>query len=151
MKLVKCRECGEVKKDFARGLCSRCYKREYYRCNREHILEQNKKYRKNNYEAIVRYHRKRRDAGLCYICGKPLDYSVSVIRCPSCHFRRLDFNNKKRLDNFLGGVCMYCGKRPLYTNRRCFECNNRRNEYQRLPDVSGDLEKASVFVEGLDD
>ena len=163
MRLVKCRECGEIKGHEAKGLCKNCYGRVRYRNDegfRELRSEYNRRWYKKNREREIenvrRWQEKNREKGLCAICGRPIDYFISRVRCPVCHFKHLDRTYKRSIDLVSRGLCPECGKRPLYTKWRCRECNEKHNKRMRLygsgGDISGlkcDLELASDFVVGV--
>jgi len=50
---IRCENCGENKEHYALGLCKSCYRKEYYRKNRERELKNNAKWRDDNKEKML--------------------------------------------------------------------------------------------------
>lgn len=82
--------------------------------------------KKAAYDAARRekYH-KRKDAGLCVQCGKPMDNDGS--KCNAC--RAMDRLNYKYKQSH--GICPYCGAEIPKSRKCCAECAEKKAEQQR--------------------
>lgn len=60
MKFIKCIKCGEIKELAGRGMCKKCYDKEYLKENRERIRKYQKERYKANSEYIKEYQTERR-------------------------------------------------------------------------------------------
>ena len=84
-----------------------------------------KEYNKENMEVYL-------NAGLCQDCGKPIDFLRSFRFCEGC-LEKIRIRVSKRRHRLLSlGLCIDCGKRPLYTTYRCYKCTIRNNENNRI-------------------
>lgn len=78
-------------------------------------------------EAQKRYIQKRKNNGLCVLCGKPLDRKGSL--CNKCAKRKAEENRKTREFYKKNGLCPRCGKNKLFGDEKeCLECKEKAYE-----------------------
>ena len=93
-------------------------------------------------ERHAKLRRKRRDAGLCEICGCPVPFSIFGDRpppgsCDPCRRKRRETINRAveelRSTRLAAGLCILCGLRPISTGgirkppnpKTCDPCRER--------------------------
>jgi hypothetical protein len=111
---VVCKGCGHITKHCARGLCSRCRYRSYYRENRESVLES----KRREYYRNIKNYRKRQ--GAYYKNNKELfksKHSLRRSRKFGALYEYIDIYNIYKRDNWICGICgAKVNKRLKYPN-----------------------------------
>jgi len=113
-----CSVCGG--KHYAKGLCRKCYTKDY----REKRIKQ----------------------GLCINCNNQVNYYLGFRYCTECYLKRL-FYRRRRRDKFSAlGLCRNCGKqKPLYTKTRCYECEMKAHPPPK--DYTQEFIEANKYIE----
>lgn len=81
----------------------------------------------------MKIYQKRKEAGLCVGCGKPMDNENGVY-CTRCKGKRIARSRENRKYYKEHGICPTCGKNLLYGDeKRCLECRAyRANYYEKV-------------------
>ena len=83
-----------------------------------------------NREAARERVARRRAAGICPMCGGPLDGAGKKF-CGACLARRREELGNLRRERKAAGLCTRCGKAPALPGRmRCAECARRCASYE---------------------
>lgn len=105
--------------------------------NREKYNAQMKAYHKNLYV-------RRKEQGLCPVCGKKLPEGYKYINCVECLAKKKKRETKPKIkrSEWIGyGLCYHCGKKPAMDGYKvCKECYDRDIEL---------LKKANKSPEGI--
>lgn len=69
--------------------------------------------------------RKRREQGLCTVCGKPLDRDG--VQCKACLEKSNAYARERREMLLAVGLCPICGKHEIFPHEKsCLECKAKR-------------------------
>ncbi len=122
-RMIVCKECGEEEEHCAKGMCKKCYFRQYYEKNQEKMKDNAREYMRMRREKGEDYEFKnKRGKIICIVCEEEVDHFAKDM-CQRCYYREYINNRNDRISQVTVGEVNEC-KVHARCDFKCFYCES---------------------------